>query len=364
MKATSTFLMLDKKYQHFGAPTVKISVEGKELTEKLNAGIESGTIELTSEYQASGCNFTICNAYEEKETSFSKKLMNNLIQLGSKVSVSMGYIKTEEVFKGYISDISYCFDSDEHPPYIKVSCMDVKGLMMKNQHLKIMKEDSVKMVLTKMLSAQPYSSFISGKEIDESQFKKMVISAREETDYDFAVKEAKKSGYEFFVFKNKVYFRKPPEMGVPLMKMAPKNGLLSADVTLSSSQLVQKVTVKSVDPVKNVMIEGSAKIKGSFSKTSAAKKITASTEKVYYEPEISTKEDAKKRAEIIIDQHQGEFGTISCTCIGIPEIVPGRFIDIDGLFPLGNNKYYITDVSHIFNDEGYTTTFEARIKKL
>lgn len=364
MKAVTTFALLKKKYLDFHAPSISISVDGKDLNEKLSAGIDRATIELTTEYQSSGCIFYVEGAYEEKETSFQKKLSDKVIQLGSKVEIKVGYVKSEIVFKGYISAIKYCFNADEGSPYIRVECMDVKGLLMKNQQLKIMKEDTIKQAVSKILSQQPYSSLISSKDIEDSKFKKLVITAKSESDYEFIVREAKRTGYEFFAINNKVYFRDEPRMGTPIMEVSPDKGILSAEISLDSMALVDKVTVRSVDPVKNTAIEGTANMSGKFGQTSDVKKIVKMTNKIYYEPAVLTLDDAKKRASIIIEQHAKRFGTIQCTCVGLPEIVPGRFINVDGLLPVGDKKYYISNVKHEISDEGFFTNFEARIKSL
>ena len=47
-------------------------------------------------------------------------------------------------------------------------------------------------------------------------------------------------------------------------------------------------------------------------------------------------------------------------CIGIPELIPGRYIEIDGLDSRTNGGYFISRVKHRFDSEGYSTTFEVK----
>ena len=47
------------------------------------------------------------------------------------------------------------------------------------------------------------------------------------------------------------------------------------------------------------------------------------------------------------------------TCIGMPEIVPGRFLKISDVDSLINKKFYVTDVTHTINYNGFLTSFAA-----
>ena len=46
-------------------------------------------------------------------------------------------------------------------------------------------------------------------------------------------------------------------------------------------------------------------------------------------------------------------------CIGLPEILPGRFVKIDRVDSLANKKYYVTRVTHTYDRSGFTTRLEA-----
>ena len=47
-------------------------------------------------------------------------------------------------------------------------------------------------------------------------------------------------------------------------------------------------------------------------------------------------------------------------CIGIPELIPGRYIKIEGADKNTVGTYFITKVCHRFRPERYTTTFEVK----
>lgn len=52
------------------------------------------------------------------------------------------------------------------------------------------------------------------------------------------------------------------------------------------------------------------------------------------------------------------------TCVGIPELIPGRFITIDGMEEQAEGTYFLTKVTHSFTTEGYYTRFEVRGSKV
>ncbi len=47
-------------------------------------------------------------------------------------------------------------------------------------------------------------------------------------------------------------------------------------------------------------------------------------------------------------------------CIGIPELIPGRYIKIDGADEQTAGTYFITKVCHRFSRGSYVTVFEVK----
>ena len=47
-------------------------------------------------------------------------------------------------------------------------------------------------------------------------------------------------------------------------------------------------------------------------------------------------------------------------CLGLPELIPGRFITIEGLDGDTVGDYFITKVRHQFGSSGYLTQFEVK----
>ena len=124
---------LKKEYDYFKNPVVIVEVEGKEIS-KSKTGLTVGDldIESTGGYEAGIASFVIYETYNTSTCEFEYKKAKQFVMLGAQVSISVGYgSNTKEVFCGFISNVNFFFQESEGAG-IRVSCMDVKGIMMAN----------------------------------------------------------------------------------------------------------------------------------------------------------------------------------------------------------------------------------------
>ena len=199
MKGSTNFRALSRKYDEFRAPSAEITVGGTKLAAGANANIRDVELELTSGYEASGCVFYIDGAYDEEKTDFKKFVKK--IQIGEDVEVAMGYVRKESLFKGYISQVEYQYGMEEGAYRVRVECMDAKGLLMKNRRMEFFTQKSADAVVKAILSEQPVSSYLSGKEIDTCPEEEVPLRSHMMTDYELITEQANKQGYEFFILQ-------------------------------------------------------------------------------------------------------------------------------------------------------------------
>lgn len=362
MSTTTNFKSLAKKYDNFSAPAVEITVGSTKLMSGKDLDISNVEIELTSGYEASGCSFVISGGYDMEKTDFTKDL--SAVQIGEKVEVFVGYVRLESVFKGYINQVDYVYGMDSETFEIRVECMDAKGLLMKNRRLEFFTEKSADAVVKKILSEAPVSSYLSGKEIDSCPKEEIPLRSHMMTDYELVVEQASKQGYEFFIIQGKAYFRKRQKVTSTIMKLSPQNGILSARLSFSGQQLVKKIEIRSIDEENGKQIKGIASVSGKFSKGSTANMMLGSSTQVYYEPAVKDANEAKKRAAARAEAIADQFGELECECVGIPELIPGRFVEVEKLSSQANRKYYIRYVRHTIDESGYRTYFRAGVSSL
>ena len=110
MSVTATYAELEKKYNGFVSPELEIQVGSRKLISGEKLQIGELELELTNGFEASGCTFLVIGAYEPKLTDYISE--TDVLQLGETVEVSLGYVRLESVFKGYINRIEYRYGSD------------------------------------------------------------------------------------------------------------------------------------------------------------------------------------------------------------------------------------------------------------
>ena len=242
--------------------------------------------------------------------------------------------------------------------------MDVKCLLMKSQRLELLNESKVIDAVKDILGTAPANSYIKGKDIDSLIEEKKVVATAMENDYDFVVRQAKYYGLEFFVILGKVYFRKRPKVGANLMKLNAKDLIISGSFKLSGEALIKKITVKGISSENNKEVKATKTISGKFAQGSTANKMIGSSEKTIFDPLVTSSSLARDRAAVIAENIKYSFGKFNLKVVGIPELVPGRTIVVDGLLEQADTKAYITSVKHVFDSTGFTTTIEAGVKSL
>lgn len=356
---------LAKKYREFDVPTLKLKIDGSEVSLK-DLTIKNVEVHLSTGMEASMCCFEVYEIYDLDARSFTKKHMNSFFQLGKTVEVSLGYIETTMVFKGYIESVRAIF-GDEDFPHLSIECLDVKGLMMHGIKSTVFNLTTYTDVVSKVLGT--YGSLAGSKTVDTCTTLKREIQQNKETDYAFICRLAKSIHYEFFVLAGKVYFRKPTYSDQsPVITFDWGAVLLSFEQSRSLAKYVSKVTVKGYDDNEHKVIESTAsssvKVGGGSKKPDAFSSTIASSAMVVVDYEINTVDEAKVRAEAELNGRSLNFIVGRGRSVGLPEIVPGKYIEIKNLDPDVDQKYYVTSVIHKFNNGEYHTEFEAGVNRL
>lgn len=353
MSGSTTYSVLEKKYNNFKAPSCEIKVGSTKLLSGKDLFISELEVELTSGFEASGCRFEICAVYNPEKSDFSSDV--SCLAIGEKLEIEVGYVKRESVFNGYISDIKYSFSGSSIS--ITVLGMDAKGALMKSRRMEFFTEKTANAIVNKILGESPVSNYISGKVVDSCSEDEVPLRSHQMTDYELIVEQAQKNGFEFFILQGKAYFRKRKKVKSSIMTLEPGEALISANVTYSGQKLVNEFEIRSIDQEKGEMISGSASISGSFGKSKS--KLLGKSKQIFYEPGVKDANEAKARATARAEEAAESFGELTANMVGIPEIVPGRFIKVKKLADAVNGSYYINYVRHIIDEGGFYTEIRA-----
>lgn len=371
--ATYTFAELKRKYDGFQHPLIILTINGKNFADnKYGFGVSDIEVELTSGYEASIATFTLYNTFDVDTSEFRIKDAKPYILLGSSVEIALGYEKeARSVFCGFISRVNFVYE-DGDMPGIRITAMDVKGVMMANNYSRQLTATSYGEAVKEILNKNAYMN-MSNKQIIKQiivtdtpdkqppgggppKASDRTIEMVAESDYEFVVKAAKKYNYEFFTECGNVYFRKAKSNNEVVMEMGPAEGLRHFDVEYDITGLVETIQARSTDVGKAKLIQAKKKFSNKISIGNKAKQYIKKTEKVYLDATVTSQQEADYRVQSLMEEMSYRFGSLECDCIGMPELMPGKFFTLKSLGQPPDNEFYLVRVVHrMSEDRGFET---------
>lgn len=376
-----TYEQLQEKYVDFAHPRARVLM-GNAVYDSAKTGMILADIhvEVTSGYEASVASFRLYDSYDPSTGKFFYDKVKKQVMMGNSVTVQLGYLDhLETVFVGFISGVSFGFEPGGLP-YIEVSAMDVKGLMMGGSYAASLKATTysaaVKEVLERTgegrlqqmggITAAEISSTpdagAHGSSGGSASGKSSPISVEmvSESDYEFVVRAAKRYNYEFFVDRGTVLFRPAKSDSSLLIRMGSSTGLRGFHIQYSITGVVGRIEARAMDPGRGEVISAGSAFNNTISTASKAKQLVGKGAKVYLDASITSKEEAEARVASLMEQMSYRLGSMEAECVGIPDLVPGRFMEVTGMGVPVDNQFYLTSVTHDFtSDGGYCTRIEG-----
>lgn len=350
MSGTVTYKSLADKYANFMVPVVKVKVSGSDVVKQKGFKIREIEVCLSTTI-ASSVTIQIADQHDVESHSFSDDVKNTFT-LGEVVEIELGYVSgSETVFKGYVDMVGAM--AGKEMLYI-VTLMDVKRLMMTSGRKNVLYQvenysDAVSTILGE------YGKVCTPK-VEATSDKLESPVSQNSNDYEFIMGDLIAKGKverEFLVFAGTAYFRKPDPKQGALMTARYGRELYSFSVNFVYCDATIKVV--GVDE-KQQVVESETAIKG-VQKQNAV--LSKSPTQLFVDPHANSVEKAKVKAEAI-GRMKTERACRGRGCmIGIPEVVPGRYIGIENIDPTLDKVYYITEVKHIFSRDRFVTEFEV-----
>ena len=371
-----------KKYDNFRQPKIEVKVGGKSINDsKKPLAISSVTVDLTAGFEASQAIFSIYNAYDYNDAKFNFDDVKNYVLIGSYVQIFMGYgMNVMEVFRGVITKVTFLIE-EEDAPNVQVTAMDVKAIMMANRYQKILKATSYSEAIKEIFGQGIYDNLkndeaILGYEIedtpdaggaggassgDSSEETDKMIEMVGESDYEFVVRVAKRFSYDFFVLGGRVYFRKAKNDSTSQMTISPgtdmpANIIKRLSVEYDVSGLTEEIEVRGLDVGKAKLLSTTKKNSSKISQGSKAKSLLSGSKFVYIDPTVDSKEEAGYRASYLLEDMMYRYGTLELDMIGIPDIIPGKFINVTDVGTAVSNEFYVQSVQHSMSRDGEFST--------
>lgn len=381
---------LFEKYEGFTFPLARVYLGGKDPTKdkKVAVTVSDISVELTSDFKASIATFTLFGGFDTVTGAYDMENLKKYAMLGQDVRILMGYSTSiTEVFRGYVAMVNFQFyPGDDDTAGIRITAMDVKGIMMVNNSSRRLKANYYSDAVKEILEQAPYEN-LKNREIitdvavtdtpDKPQGGTAAggagalggagaaggtqpdnrIEVVAESDYEFVIKVCKKFNYEFFSIGGNIAFRKAKANTQELMEIFPSVAIKSYDIGYDITGVAGSVKVRNIDVGKASKIEVTKKNNGTFSLGNKAKPLISKQTYVYTDSAVETQSDADLRASYIMEEMSYRLGSLNMTLYGMPELVPGRFVRLKAFGDGASNTFYITDVIHEYNESnGFTTT--------
>lgn len=358
------------KYSNFDLPVIQVKVNDKAITDgKRSFAISNVTVDLTAGFEASQASFGIYNAYDYEDTQFEFDVIKNYVLIGSYVQILMGYnLTVTEVFRGVITRVNFVIEDGE-APYVLVTAMDVKAVMMANRYHKAIKAKSYSEAVKEIFKQGVYESLkndgvILSYEIGDTPDKNpssgeqgkeetdKMIEMVGESDYEFVTRVAKKFNYEFFVLGGRVYFRAAKLDKENQITISPSANIKSINVEYDITGLTESIEVRGLDVGKAKLLKTTKKNSNKLSQGNKAKSLITGSKFVYIDPTVASAEDAGFRAGYLLEDMMYRYGSLELEMIGLPDILPGKFIKIDGIGKAISNEFYVQTVRHTMSKDG------------
>lgn len=349
MKGTYTYAELAKKYGNFFSPVMKVKVGESDVIEKLHLAISDINITLSKE-SAGIAAFQIAGIYDDKSHSFDSGVKSKF-ELGTIVEIEIGYRSdTKLVFKGIVASRGAAFYGT---PLLSIQLADVRNLMMTGSKKRYYQVKNYSDAFSEVM--KDYRKLCSVKADDTNDGLTAPV-AQDGSDYDFIMHKmirGQKLDREFFIVGENAYFRKPSANSDVIMTVSYGRELLSFSQHESYAGITVHIT--GYDAEKGEMIKESAAV----NEPSGQKKAMSKTPDWYFwMAGADSPEKAKKIAQAIASQKKKKGKTANAEIIGLPELVPGRHIKVEGMDTIANGTYYINEVSHSIGSGGFTTSLQ------
>jgi hypothetical protein len=347
---------LEQKYQNFYVPASQILVDGQDL---LQAGVAVTNVSIDNTLKGGDhFSFTVSNAFD---VIAGDLLWLDLFAYGKKVEILMGYAGNLTLMHlGMITSIKVNYPAGSLPS------MDVSGYDLSYMMTKTVASQSWNQVKHSDVARQIADNYNLSSTVDDTLVTYDKVTKDQQTDFAFLTKLAEDNYYEFFVFEKTLYFRIPTNTADPMVELEWGKGLLSFSPELNLAGQVSQVEVHGWNPAAKKEIVGKAGIGDELGKGGGksggqlAQDLNNETVVERVNRPVFSQAEADQLAKAILNQHaeglikgRGEF-------LGLPELMAGRTILINGLGSKFSKSYYIESTQHSISGSGYRTTFNIK----
>jgi len=294
----------------------------------------------------------------EKKKNVIEILMGYQGKLNKIITGKLGSISTS----GFSSDITNLTLIGYDLAHNFLSKKTLSG--NENEIVHIVKDDTYSTIAQKVADKVKISS-----KIDKTKAYRPITIRNNVNLIEFFKEAAMIVGFEFFIGRDTLFFINPRSGVNNPMTLKWHFDLQEFIPTINISNLVSQVEVRGNLPYSNKLVvkratagqedivepKSSNRLTGSQVAQKLNDKKTEITNKNFYTEEEAA-DIAKAQLNIAGDNLITAVGQI----IGNPDLMPGQFINVEGIGKQLSGIYYVTEVTNTIDENGFSTRFNAR----
>ena len=364
-KGSYQYTSLEAKYDQFLSPAFELTIGSKTVANN-EVSIPQLEVEISADGKAGGCAFTLEAQYDHEGSRWLEQ-WDKVLMPGAKIVVKGGYVQKKEIFYGYVDDYTMEF-THNGAPRIHVTGIDGLGYLMSCWEPVSAGKKKVAEVVKGILNKSVSAGFAKKVTVGTlSTFETPIVKDQQVDDWRFLRGLAQQHGVSLMAVDGELIFDDVMTNKKPLLSLQLSVALYQIHRRVSLARQVGQVEILGRDvnqkPIKGVASTVSV---GGTSK-SAAQLVPALKNVVLqgFSEVVRTEEECKKLAQNHLNAIAMGLVTVEAQCIGIPEIIPGRYITLEGAGGSVDGDYFINHVKHTFSrDNGYTTDFSCKGAKI
>lgn len=350
------FSALYQTYQAMRQPNYTLKVDGGTLATGDDAHLTRVECELTSTLQAGI--LTLEAALDPKQEHGAAWL--DAFRPGAVCSFSIGYGKRlTEVFCGFLYDVLWSDPLNGRVMVLEAVCLDVRGRLMLTSHADAGARRGMSQMIRDILSQDCCGALASKRTIDPPPEDWDLPALRPgPSDYAVVCAAADFLCYEFYAFADELYFGKPRPKSAAALTFDGPNGLMRLKRRRTLAGQCAAIAVGGTDDKGERLYSRQARKADSGFGTDKMSSVLSGG---LYQPEpfVRTMAQAQYLSKARMDRRQRQSGGLTGQGVGLPDLRPGRFVEVTGLSKPLNGTYYVHTVRHILDETGFETWFEA-----
>lgn len=357
------------------APAFQVQINNKTLAADVSTNIQQVSV-VSQSNTMDTFSFTMVNQYPDLQWTHTTDA--DLFKQGSVVSISMGYGSADNLqpmIEGEITQLSPSFPESGTPT------LTVEG----NTRMHWLHASKTTRTFKQMTDTQIVQQIAQqaglATQADDSQVTYEYVMQANQTDLEFIRARAARIHFEVLVNGMTLIFRKANEGAAKIYTLVWGNtqaGLASGpntlplksfSTTMNVLQPPTSVQVRGYDPKNKTGFVGNATTgseDATMGGTQKASDVTSNAfnnkprQFVQVSIPVASQAEADQHAQAILNHLGMKFVTGSAVTIGVPDLLSGAVVELQGLGPLFNGLYYIESATHTIGSSGYQTEISVK----